>query len=410
MTLRIAAVLAVTGLSQSAIAQCPPSEPQNVRATKATWCGSIVVTWNEVSGANNYSIYRGTTPIWGNSSLVGVSLFGDPQFTDVTAAVGQTYYYWVTAKRNLCLPGSGTSEPGGPDTGWRDQDPLAPTDVLATDGTVCGGVLVTWNQPVPTHGGLSTTHTIYRNTINLYLTSSAVGTTGPGAGYFLDESAEVGETYYYWVRAENQCGTAASSGDSGFVTALPAPTNDACTGAPSIGPGTYVGSTACATNDGSATCDVATHNPRDVWYAFNAPAPGTLHVDTCGATGSFNTVLSIRAACQGTELACNDNACGQQSSINLQVQAGSTYYIRVSGRGNLDIGVYQLNVGFTPQPGFCYANCDASTGNPKLTANDFQCFLNRYAAGESYANCDGTGGLTANDFACFLNQYAGGCS
>ncbi|MBX3377739.1 MAG: hypothetical protein KF678_12135 [Phycisphaeraceae bacterium] len=29
----------------------------------------------------------------------------------------------------------------------------------------------------------------------------------------------------------------------------------------------------------------------------------------------------------------------------------------------------------------CYANCDASTGNPLLTANDFQCFLNKYATG-----------------------------
>jgi hypothetical protein len=58
----------------------------------------------------------------------------------------------------------------------------------------------------------------------------------------------------------------------------------------------------------------------------------------------------------------------------------------------------------------CYANCDGSTGSPQLTANDFQCFLNRFAAGAIYANCDGVGGLTANDFQCFLNAYAAGCS
>ncbi len=29
----------------------------------------------------------------------------------------------------------------------------------------------------------------------------------------------------------------------------------------------------------------------------------------------------------------------------------------------------------------CYANCDQSTSTPVLTANDFQCFLNAYAAG-----------------------------
>jgi hypothetical protein len=61
-------------------------------------------------------------------------------------------------------------------------------------------------------------------------------------------------------------------------------------------------------------------------------------------------------------------------------------------------------------PVSCYANCDGSAGSPVLTANDFACFLNSYASGQSYANCDGVGGLTANDFSCFLNAYASGCS
>ncbi len=60
----------------------------------------------------------------------------------------------------------------------------------------------------------------------------------------------------------------------------------------------------------------------------------------------------------------------------------------------------------------CYSNCDGSTSAPMLTANDFQCFLNAYSAGQSYANCDGSTAaptLTANDFQCFLNAYAAGC-
>jgi hypothetical protein len=60
----------------------------------------------------------------------------------------------------------------------------------------------------------------------------------------------------------------------------------------------------------------------------------------------------------------------------------------------------------------CYANCDGSASSPTLTANDFQCFLDRFAAGEAYANCDGSSGtpaLTANDFQCFLNRFAEGC-
>ena len=60
----------------------------------------------------------------------------------------------------------------------------------------------------------------------------------------------------------------------------------------------------------------------------------------------------------------------------------------------------------------CYANCDGSVEPPILNINDFQCFLNRFAAADPWANCDGSTTppiLTAADFQCFLNAYASGC-
>jgi hypothetical protein len=63
--------------------------------------------------------------------------------------------------------------------------------------------------------------------------------------------------------------------------------------------------------------------------------------------------------------------------------------------------------------GACYANCDGSTTSPVLNVLDFQCFLNRFAAGDSYANCDGSTTppiLNVLDFSCFLNKFAAGCS
>jgi len=68
----------------------------------------------------------------------------------------------------------------------------------------------------------------------------------------------------------------------------------------------------------------------------------------------------------------------------------------------------------------CSANCDGSTAAPLLTANDFQCFLNKFAAApsdrclhmNSYVNFDGSTSapvLNANDFQAFLNSYATGC-
>ena len=57
-------------------------------------------------------------------------------------------------------------------------------------------------------------------------------------------------------------------------------------------------------------------------------------------------------------------------------------------------------------------NLHQHTTPPILTVADFGCFLNKYAAGDLDANCDGSTTppvLTVADFGCFLNAYAAGC-
>ncbi|MBX3378185.1 MAG: hypothetical protein KF678_14415 [Phycisphaeraceae bacterium] len=52
--------------------------------------------------------------------------------------------------------------------------------------------------------------------------------------------------------------------------------------------------------------------------------------------------------------------------------------------GFMSGGNYTIGGGFwygVEVPVNCYANCDGSTGTPLLTSNDFQCFLNKFAAG-----------------------------
>ena len=61
----------------------------------------------------------------------------------------------------------------------------------------------------------------------------------------------------------------------------------------------------------------------------------------------------------------------------------------------------------------CYANCDGSTTAPVLNVLDFSCFLNRFAAGDTWANCDASTTppiLNVLDFSCYLNRFAAGCS
>lgn len=89
--------------------------------------------------------------------------------------------------------------------------------------------------------------------------------------------------------------------------------------------------------------------------------------------------------------------------------------VSADGRTILGQGTHNgVTEGFLVRlPQACYANCDGSTGTPRLTAGDFQCFINIFAAADSRANCDGSTVapvLTANDFMCFINKFAGGCS
>jgi len=104
-------------------------------------------------------------------------------------------------------------------------------------------------------------------------------------------------------------------------------------------------------------------------------------------------------------------------SVNIASYAGGTHTVKfeslTNGGGfltNFFVDDLALSIG---EPPTCYPNCDGSTANPFLTANDFQCFLNKYASADPYANCDGSTAipvLTANDFQCFLNRYAAGCT
>lgn len=86
----------------------------------------------------------------------------------------------------------------------------------------------------------------------------------------------------------------------------------------------------------------------------------------------------------------------------------TTFFVRASlGCGSAVAGA-RLNLSNAD----CYANCDRSTVPPILNVNDFQCFLNLFAARDSRANCDASTAaptLNANDFQCFLGNYAAGC-
>jgi hypothetical protein len=404
---RITVLVALAGLARAATAQCPPDVPTGLTASQGTYCQRILLNWNDVSGATSYNVYRNTTNNWSTSSFVGSAVTS--QFTDLTQPTfGIRYYYWVTAFRLPCL-GNNTSGHSAVASGYMGDWPYAPSNVSASDGAPCS-VGVTWTQQ-PYLGGDPDSFTIYRNTSNVYLTSSSVGTVGGDAREFRDNTAQAGTLYFYWVRAETVCGNNASSSDSGFIDPNP-PANDLCSAATLVSAGSSVlGDTGCAGREMPPSCQSTT--APDVWYRFNAPSNGTLHVDTCASGVPYDTTLAVFAACPATpenRVACNDDTCDLLSSVDVPVVGGNTYFIAVSGFADHS-GAFRLNVGFNAST--CYANCDGSSVAPVLTVADFGCFLNAFAAGSSYANCDGSTAapvLTVADFGCFLNAFAAGCS
>jgi hypothetical protein len=191
-----------------------------------------------------------------------------------------------------------------------------------------------------------------------------------------------------------------------------APPNDACANARPITDGAYIGSTICATADGSSDCRLTPSG--DTWFRYIPAHNGTLSLYTCPA--SYDTLISVHSGCPGNpanQLACNDDSayCGSAypltSYVSLQVVAGFPYLVRVSGYNGLS-GTFVLNASLAP----CYANCDGSTSPPVLNVLDFNCFLNRFSGGDPYANCDGSTSppiLNILDFNCFLNRFSAGC-
>jgi cytochrome c peroxidase len=84
-----------------------------------------------------------------------------------------------------------------------------PTSVTASDGAYASKVGLHWDTIRN-----ATLYRVFRNTANIPESASDVGLTA--ANYYFDASAEAGQTYFYWVRAENGSTVSAlSSADEG---------------------------------------------------------------------------------------------------------------------------------------------------------------------------------------------------
>lgn len=109
-------------------------------------------------------------------------------------------------------------------------------------------------------------------------------------------------------------------------------TGDVCQQATAVSSGSTAFSTAGACGYSMVSCATARN---DRWYAYTPVDGGMTEFSTCGS--AFDTHLSLWDACDGLELACNDDAAAgpcsgsTRSYFTYPVVAGQTYYVRVAG-------------------------------------------------------------------------------
>ena len=112
--------------------------------------------------------------------------------------------------------------------------------------------------------------------------------------------------------------------------------SDDCTGATDVFAGeTYVGNTGDYTDTGGNAAP-------DVWYAYSGSA-GAVTLSLCDGATDYDSYLRVYDACDGTEIAGNDDSCDLQSELTFIANGTSTYYIMVEGFGS-NSGNFSLEV------------------------------------------------------------------
>jgi fibronectin type 3 domain-containing protein len=153
----------------------PPPQVSGVTTT-TNRCDSVIVTWNGISNASEYFVFR-------NGAQIGIVSSGSTRFADAPAA--GAYLYKVRAL-NSCDWGPYSNEIEG----TRLAPPLQINGITATTNR-CDSVIINWNEIAA-----ATEYFIFRGGVQ-------IGIIPTGTTRFAD--APAAGTYLYRVRAYNSC-------------------------------------------------------------------------------------------------------------------------------------------------------------------------------------------------------------
>ena len=295
-------------------APLPPAAP-TVTMTYSD-SGKPKLTWNAVSGATSYRVFRS------ESRGSGYSLLGTTtatSYVNTGAAVGKTYYYRVKAVNSVGTSGYSNIVSGKA----KAAAPAAPSVTAGNSST--GKPRLTWKA---VSGAVS--YRIYRSE-SRGTGYSLLGTTSSTS--YVNTGAAAGKTYYYRVKAVNRDGMA-----SGYSNIVSGKAKAAAPAAPSVTAG-----------------NSSTGKPRLTWKAVSGAVSYRIYRSESRGTG-----YSLLGTTSST------------SYVNTGAAAGKTYYYRVkavnrdgmaSGYSNIVSG--KAKAAAPAAPSVTAGN--SSTGKPRLT-------------------------------------------
>jgi hypothetical protein len=117
---------------------------------------------------------------------------------------------------------------------------------------------------------------------------------------------------------------------------IPLQSNDTCLTAELIDCGDTV------TGDTSAfnLTNTVGSSSNDVWYVYSGDA-GDITASLCAS--DYDTLIRVFDACGGTEIATNDDSCGNRSELTFTADGTSSYYIAVEGWTTTE-GAFTLSI------------------------------------------------------------------
>ena len=295
-------------------APLPPAAP-TVTMTYSD-SGKPKLTWNAVSGATSYRVFRS------ESRGTGYSLLGTTtatSYTNTGAAVGKTYYYRVKAVNSVGTSGYSNIV----SCKAKAAAPAAPSVTAGNSST--GKPQLTWKA---VSGAVS--YRIYRSE-SRGTGYSLLGTTSSTS--YVNTGAAAGKTYYYRVKAVNRDGMA-----SAYSNIVSGKAKTAAPAAPSVTAG-----------------NSSTGKPQLTWKAVSGAVSYRIYRSESRGTG-----YSLLGTTSST------------SYVNTGAAAGKTYYYRVkavnrdgmaSAYSNIVSGKAKAAVPAAPS----VTAGNSSTGKPRLT-------------------------------------------